>query len=167
MTHIKKTHNTYIIASLFVLAIFPSCKQQPDYKAIRQQVVNVHDTIMKEDGKLMADESMLKSMITPARLTNLQKGYNIDTAAEKIKATALIHRLDSVSDAMSDWMGQFNPDVQNKNAEQARDYFGIERIKVSKLDSSYKVILKSTGEYLGKFHLKAADSSATKMKMKM
>ena len=164
MTRSQKTYLTSILA-LSVLTTFQACKQQPDYKAIRQQVVNIHDTIMKEDGKLMADQSMLKSMIGPASLIELKKAYNIDTATEKAKAGELIHRLDSVSNAMSDWMNQFNPDVRNKNAEQARDYFGIEKIKVSKLDSSYKSILKTTGQYLEQFHLKAADSGAMKMKM--
>lgn len=165
MTHIKKTGFISTVAVLCALAAFQACKQQPNYKAIRQQVVNVHDTIMSEDGKLMADQSMLKSMITPASLTALKKAYDIDTAAEKLKATTLIHRLDSVSNAMSDWMNQFNPDVQGKNARQATDYFGMEKVKVSQLDSSYKVLLETTGEYLRKFHLKPAGSGSMKMKM--
>src|ERR1700761_7915573 len=119
MTRSQKTYLTSILA-FSVLTTFQACKQQPDYKAIRQQVVSIHDTIMKEDGKLMADQSILKSMIAPASLIELKKAYNIDTAAEKAKAGELIHRLDSVSNAMSDWMNQFNPDVRNKNAEQAR-----------------------------------------------
>lgn len=146
--------------ALCFLAIFQSCKQQPDYKKIRQQVVNIHDTIMNEDGRLMTDRSMLKSLITPATLIELKKAYHIDTTAEKAKATALIHRLDSVSNAMSDWMNRFNPDVQGKNARQATDYFGMEKIRVSRLDSSYKAILKTTGDYLMRFRLKAADNSA-------
>src|SRR3569833_2204232 len=107
MTHIKKTYLTYAVA-LGILAILQACKQQPDYKKTRQQVVDIHDTIMNEDGKLMADQSALKNMIKPASLVGLKKAYSIDTAAEKAKATVLIHRLDSVSNAMSDWMGQFN-----------------------------------------------------------
>jgi hypothetical protein len=163
MIHIQKNYLVYTTAILGLLA---ACKQQPDYKAIRQQVVNIHDTIMKEDGKLMSDQSMLKSMIMPASLVELKKAYmGMDTAAEKAKATMLIRRLDSVSNAMGDWMNQFDPDVQGKNAEQARDYFGIEKTKVSRLDSSYKAILKITGDYLKKFNLKPAGSSTMKMKM--
>lgn len=155
----------YTLLTVISILIFQACKQPTDYKAIRKEIINIHDTIMNEDGKLMADQSMLKSMIAPASLAELKKAYNIDTTAEKQKATTLIHRLDSVSNAMSDWMGQFNPDVQGKNAQQATDYFGLEKVKVSQLDSSYKTILKTTGDYLKKFHLKPADSSTMKMRM--
>lgn len=162
----KYIKTKYILPAAICLLSFQACKQQADYKAVRKEIINIHDTIMNEDGKLMADESMLKSMIAPASLTALKKANNgMDTAAEKLKATTLIHRLDSVSNAMSDWMGKFNPDVQGKNAQQAADYFGIEKVKISQLDSSYKAALKTTGDYLRKFHLKAADSSAMKMKM--
>jgi hypothetical protein len=163
MKHIK---TKYILPAAVCLLAFQACKQQVDYKAIRKEIINIHDTIMNEDGKLMADQSMLKSMIAPASLAALKKANNgMDTTTEKLKATTLIRRLDSVSNAMSDWMGKFNPDVQGKNVQQAADYFGIERIKVSQLDSSYKDLLKTAGDYLKQFHLKAADSSAMKMKM--
>lgn len=156
----------YILPAAACLLTIQACKQHADYKAIRNEIINIHDTIMNEDGKLMADQSMLKSLIAPANLTALKKADNsMDTAAEKLKATKLINRLDSVSNAMSDWMGKFNPDVQGKDARQAADYFRIEKNKVSRLDSSYKAILKTTGDYLKQFHLKATDSSGMKMKM--
>lgn len=166
MTHIKNTNPILPLAVLYIIVMFQACKQQPDYKAIRQQVVSVHDSIMSEDGKLMADQSMLKSMITPVSLAELKKDNNItDTAAEKMRAMALIHRLDSISNAMSDWMSRFNPDVQGKNAQQATEYFSAEKIKVSRLDSSYKALLKISTDYLKQFHLKPAKSAPMKMKM--
>jgi len=166
MIRTKKITISCAAATFSILTIFQACKQQPDYKAIRQQVVNIHDTIMNEDGKLMADKSLLKSMITPVSLNELKTAYtNIDTVAEKAKASTLIHQLDSVSNAMSDWMNQFNPDVQDKNKQQATDYFGLEKVKVSRLDSAYKALLKTSADYLKRFHLKPADSSVMKMKM--
>jgi len=163
----QSTFNLFIALSAILL--LQACNNQPAYKAARDQVINLHDELMGDDGLAMTNKARLKAIATPAALQNLKITQpQTDTAMEKAHITAMIKQLDSVSNAMSDWMNQFNPDVQGKSDQQAVDYFKAEKVKVNKLDSSYKVILKTSDVYLAKFHVKATDSvKAQPMKMKM
>jgi hypothetical protein len=157
-----------LLAILSVVPALQACKHKPDYKAIRQQVVDVHDSIMREDEVLMSDKAKLRGLGTPAGLKNLKLEMPaLDTSDEKAKITTLTIQLDSVSNAMSDWMATFNPDAQGKNNEQAVAYFAAEKVKVMKLDSIYHSVLKKAGDHLKRFHLKADTVKVQPMKMKM
>jgi len=165
--NIIKQSTINLFAVLSFILLLQACNHQPDYKAARDQV-NLHDELMGDDGRAMNDKAKLKSLATPSALHNLKSTQpQTDTATEKTHITTMIKQLDSVSNAMSDWMSQFNPDVQGKSDQQAVDYFKAEKIKVNKLDSSYKVILKASDAYLAKFHVKADSVKAQPMKMKM
>ena len=151
------------------LFLTQSCSNGSDYKAVREQIVVMHDKIMGEDGQLMSDKAKLKNLSSVAGLQQIKTAMpQADTAAEKLKITTLAKQLDSVSNSMSDWMAAFNPDAEGKTDDQATAYFKGEKVKVTRIDSSYNVLLKTAGDYLKKFNIKpdtAAKSQPMKMKM--
>ena len=166
--NIIKRSTINLFAATGVILLLQACSHQPDYKAARDQVINLHDKLMDDDGLAVNDKLKLKSLATPAALQNLKTAQpQTDTVVEKTHITSMIKHLDSVSNAMSDWMNQFEPDVQGKSDQQAADYFKAEKLKVNRLDSSYKVVLKTSDAYLAKFHIKADSAKAQPMKMKM
>lgn len=155
--------------SLGLLCALQACNSGPDYKTVRDQVISQHDELMGDDEKAMMNKMKLDTLGMPATLQKLkQQQPQLDTAAEKRVITALTKQLTAADDAMGDWMHNFNPDVQQKNNQQAVDYFKAEKVKVQKLDSAYKVAIKASDEELDKFHIKAdAAKSNQPMKMKM
>jgi hypothetical protein len=169
MKYITKKSTINLFAALGLVLILQACNQQPAYKAVRGKVIALHDRLMGEDGLAMNSKAKLKALETPAALQTVKTSRpQTDTAMEKVQVKTMITRIDSVSNAMSDWMSQFNPDIKGKSDQQAVDYFTAEKVKVNKLDSAYKVILKSSGDYLARFHVKNADTVKTRsMKMKM
>lgn len=138
-----------LLISALTAAIF-SCKQGPDYKAVRDEVVRIHDSVMLNTEKAYLNKRRLDTLVT--NLDSLKKVQSaIDTSAEKQKMNKLRARLEDADNQMSDWMHQFNADASEKSSDEAISYFSKEKEKIKSIDSIYINLLKESSLYLSRF----------------
>jgi hypothetical protein len=138
--------------ALLMVAILQACQSKPDYKTVRQEVLDVHDRIMMDSERAMNNKMKLDTLLASGIVA--AKGTNpaLDTAAEKQHAATLIKKLVSADDEMTDWMQKFKADIEGKSNEEAVQYFTNEKVKVQKLDSLYQALLAESGAYLRKLN---------------
>jgi hypothetical protein len=162
-----KNHIAIVCYVLLTGLLLQSCQNQPDYKAVRQQVIDKHDKIMA-DGERATNNKMKLDTLALSGLKQLKKANStLDTLAEKQTITSLINKLDDADDKMNDWMHAFKTDVEGKTNKEAVAYFNAEKLKVEQLDSVYKVVLKQTDDYLKKLNIKPDTAMSSHDHMKM
>lgn len=119
------------------------CKPEVNYKAVRQEVITLHDDLMADEDRAMSAKMTLDTLALKER--------NINT---RDSIAALSSKLTFASDEMSKWMENFTSDVTGKSNADAVAYFELEKLKVKKLDSLYKAALSQADIYLKKFNVK-------------
>ena len=141
-----------IVLFLFV-GIVLGCTQQKktnDYKIVRDEVMQFHDVVMKDQSVLVSNQMKLDTL--SKNLKDLKLDYpEIDTLKEAAGLKKLVADLTVADDAMNDWMHQFEPDVSGLSNEQAIAYFKAEKQKIASIDSVYKKEIKASSEYLQRF----------------
>jgi hypothetical protein len=156
---IKKCSGAVAVLTLCA-ALITGCKSEPDYKAVRQQVMDLHDKVMG-DGEKAVKNRMVLDTLSRVKLKELKQGKpDLDTAEEKSKIILLINKLTKADDNMMEWMHAFQPDIEGKSNGEAVKYFQNEMTKIKKLDGEYKQALDESDAYLKKFNLKPASSEA-------
>jgi len=151
-----------LAVTLLVLcaAIITGCKSEPDYKTVRQEVMDLHDKVMG-DGEKAVKNRMVLDTLSRVKLKALKQAKpDLDTTEEKNKINLLIAKLSKADDNMMDWMHNFQPDIEGKSNEQAVKYFQREMIRIKKLDGEYKKAMDESDAYLKKFNLKPASAKA-------
>ncbi|MGN7203996.1 hypothetical protein ACTHQF_06960 [Pedobacter sp. SAFR-022] len=139
------------ISCFLLLALaLSSCKQQADYKASRDEVIEVHDVVMADHGKVVDQQLKLNGMLKDLSALKL-KNPDIDTLKEKDSITIVRDRLNVAEEAMNTWMHEFEPDITGKSNEEAITYFEAEKQKIQKVDTLFKAELKRAEAYLSKF----------------
>lgn len=140
-----------LFPTVWILAVMAvSCKPTSDYKTERDEVMKIHDVVMADNGVLVANEMKADSLLRD--LPGLKKKYpDLDIEAEKAALNATLQRLKNAEDRMNDWMHNFEPDVTGKSDEDAVQYFRNEKVNIQKLDSMYKMEIKSSNATLSKF----------------
>ena len=146
----------YITFCIFLSALLlQACNSGPDYKIIRQQVVDIHDRIMADGEKAMNNKTQLDTLV-------LKKTSQItDTLLERRQIRLLSKNLATVDDQMSDWMHAFKMDFKGKSDAETVNYFNAEKLKVEQLDSLYKKAISESDAYLKQFKSKP-DTARTK-----
>lgn len=127
-----------ILCAALAVSGLQSCKTHTDHAALRKEVLGLHDELMNQDGKAMSIKMTLDSL-----------------KSDSAKRLGL--QLDTLSSHMMDWMHSFKPDDSTRTPEQSGAYFGDEKTKLVKMDSTYKVLLKASADYLKAHHVKAKD----------
>lgn len=160
MKKITKKSAAALAILVICTAITMGCKSGPDYKAVRQEVMDLHDKVM-EDGEKAMKNRMILDTLSKFKLKAIKASQtDIDTASEKKNITLLIAKLTKADDNMMDWMHDFDPDIEGKNNEEAVKYFQGEMTKIKKLDSEYKQALNESDAYLKKFNMKPVSPEA-------
>lgn len=125
-------------------------KQEKDYKAVRDEVMQFHDLVMADHGVIVKNQMKLDSLLKD--LKGLKAKFpEIDTVKEKESMTAMTRDLSKAEDHMNDWMHRFEPDITGKSNEVAVQYFKDEKAKISAIDSLYKKEISLSNVYLDKF----------------
>jgi hypothetical protein len=156
---IKKSSLTFASVALCA-AMITGCKSEPDYKAVRQEVMDLHDKVMG-DGEKAVKNKMVLDTLARVKLKELKMGKpDLDTTEEKRNISLLITKLTKADDNMMDWMHNFQPDIEGKSNAEAVKYFQVEMGKIKKLDGEYKQALDESDAYLKKFNLKPASEEA-------
>nr|WP_121272324.1 hypothetical protein [Pedobacter schmidteae] len=139
-----------LIGILLVAIVATACKQNVDYKAVRDEVMKFHDVVMADHGVIVNNQMKLDTLVKD--LKGLKTQFpEIDTLKEKETIKALINELTKAENSMNDWMHQFEPDVTGKSNEAAVKYFNDEKAKIAAVDSLYKREIKLSNAYLTKF----------------
>ncbi|EHQ31065.1 hypothetical protein [Mucilaginibacter paludis] len=141
----EKNQIASISLLLSLIIMLGACKPKTDVNALRKEVLSLHDQVMGEDGKAESNKMALDSMIRamPAK-------------AENVKP--LSDSIGKLSDRMMDWMHKFDPDQKGKSEGQVSSYLSGQKKQLNQLDSTYKVLLKTSGDYLKKQNIKTSDS---------
>jgi hypothetical protein len=139
---------TFYVRMVLSAVVLQSCTSEPDYKEVRQEVIEIHDKLMAEDGQVTANRMKLDTL-SQAGPAAFQAGVrDANTAQVRKELAGLRSRLKSAEDEMSDWMHQFNPEVSGKSNAEAVAYFRAEKQKVLRLDSLYKNVIRESSNFL-------------------
>ena len=139
-----------LIGILLVTIAVSACKQNVDYKMVRDEVMKFHDVVMADQGIVVSNQMKLDTLLKD--LKGLKAKFpDVDTLKEKEEISALIADLTKAEDSMNDWMHKFEPDVTGKSNEAAVQYFKDEMVKIAAVDSLYKKEIKASAAYLSKF----------------
>jgi hypothetical protein len=141
---------TILILAVITIA---ACQPAVDYKAVRKEVMDVHDKVM-----VYTEQGMTKKMKLDTLITKLDSLYQLklltDTLAEKQVMDDLRKKLSNADEEMDAWMHGFQPEIDGKSNEEAVSYFKSEKLKIQALDSLYQKVLTESDKYLDKFRNK-------------
>ncbi|MET3114919.1 hypothetical protein AAKU52_002659 [Pedobacter sp. CG_S7] len=150
-----KFNNFYFL--LLGILLMVSCQNEPNYKAVRQEVMDLHDKIMV-DGERAIKNKMILDTLSKSKLKQLKQLHpEIDTLQEKVQIVKLVEKLSQADEMMMDWMHEFQADIEGKSNAQAVTYFKGEMVKVANLDHFYEELLKESNAYLKKFNLNSVE----------
>ncbi|MCX2429972.1 hypothetical protein [Pedobacter sp. GR22-10] len=153
MKRFFKIDNAVRVLFILCISMFLGCTNEPDYKVIRQEVVDLHNKVM-EDGEMASKYRLMLDTLSRTGLKGIRITQpGIDTTAEQKNIAILNTKLNQVDQDMMKWMQDFVPDIEGKRNAEAVKYFEGERIKIKKLDSQYNQILNESHAYLKKFNL--------------
>ncbi len=141
-----------IITFISGVLMFAACQSEPDYKAIRKEVLDSHDQIMMDGERAMRNKMKLDTLGITGLAALKKQQPSLDTTAEHQRIQTLIKKLNDMDDRMNDWMHNFKSDIEGKSKTEAVNYFKAEQVKIKKLDSIYKMVLKESDAYLKKFN---------------
>jgi hypothetical protein len=146
----KMKNLTILILAVITIA---ACQPAVDYKAVRKEVMDVHDKVM-----VYTEQGMTKKMKLDTLITKLDSLYQLklltDTLAEKQVMFDLRNKLSNADEEMDAWMHGFQPEIDGKSNEEAVSYFKSEKLKIQALDSLYQKVLTESDKYLDKFRNK-------------
>jgi len=115
-----------------ISALLFSCKTEPDAKAIRQEVLNIHDKLMIDGEKVIKNKMKLDTLLVSDRVKHAP-----DSVVQKQKINDLISRLNAADEKMMDWMHFFKDDFKGKTAEEDLDYYKSEMVKIRAVEDGY------------------------------
>ncbi|WP_231459429.1 MULTISPECIES: hypothetical protein [unclassified Pedobacter] len=146
-----KNKITLIFSTLIL--IFSACKTEADSKAIRKEVLNIHDKLMVDGEKVIKNRMKLDTL-----LVKLEAKSSADT----IKMSNLITKLNKADENMMDWMHFFKDDFKGKNEQEDLAYYQSQMIKIRGVEDSYIKVTKESDSVLKIYNI----LPATKMQMK-
>lgn len=162
-----KKYFKYFAFPIFAGLLLIACQSEPDYKTVRQQVLDQHDQIMMDGEKAMSYKMKLDTLAMAGLAKLKQQQSSLDTAAEHQQIKALTKKLADADEHMNDWMHNFKTDIDGKSNAEAVKYFNKEKIKIKELDSICKVVIKQSNDYLKKFNVKTDTSMKSVDHIKM
>ncbi|TDG35760.1 hypothetical protein EZJ43_12120 [Pedobacter changchengzhani] len=130
--------------TFFVLLMaFGGCKTQPDAKAVRKEVLNIHDKLMVDGEKVIKNKMTLDALLASDAIKSLP-----DSAVKKQTISNLIKKLNKADENMMDWMHFFKDDFKGKNEQEDLAYFKSQMIKIRDVEDGYIKVTKSSDSLL-------------------
>lgn len=117
---------------------------------LREEAIAIHDEIMPQVSAFDRNTVKIDSLL--ANLPTLKTTYpDLDTAKTRTDLTGLKSRLEDATNAMMDWMTEFNVDPQDKSADEAKVYYEAEVKKVKALKQQFDSVSKESTDKLAQF----------------
>jgi GTPase involved in cell partitioning and DNA repair len=132
------------------MLVFSACKQEEDYKKVRDEVMDFHDEVMNDNGHIVNNQMKLDTLLHQLKSIKTQFPA-MDTLQEAVMIKSIIKELNHAEELMNDWMHKFEPDATGKSNAEAVKYFKSEKARVAQIDSLYKQEILSSDTYLSKF----------------
>src|SRR5690606_491180 len=104
-------------AAGFAILLLASCNSSnnddTEIKQLREEAIAVHDEIMPQISTFDRNSVKVDSLLT--HLPQLKETHvDLDTAQTRAELTALKSKLENATDAMMEWMTDFDTDPQDK-----------------------------------------------------
>jgi hypothetical protein len=129
----KKT----LLFATFTLALSACKDPKIEEKAVLDDVIKIHDSVMSKDEQLMHNKMKLDTLLTEAKIQDA-----------KAKISQLRGQLNKADSAMSDWMQKFDPEQKGKSHEEIMNYLSAQKKQVLVIDSLVNSSVKQSAEYL-------------------
>jgi len=139
--------NTITLGFCLIVFLFNACKTEPDAKAIKKEVLNLHDKLMIDGGKVMSNKMRLDSVLKSGKMKSPQDSLNI---------ADLITNLNQADERMMDWMHGFKDDFKGKNEHEDLDYYKSEMVKVRQVEDDYIKVTKASDSVLKEYNIEPA-----------
>lgn len=139
---------------LLILLTNQACQSTAGFKEERQKVMDLHDKVMEDSEKAVTNKILLDTIMMLKMPALLAAKPSMDTLSEKVKILSIIKKLDNADEMMMDWMNEFEPDVENKNSDQALKYFQKELAKIKALDQQFRNVIQESDTYIKQAGLK-------------
>ncbi|HEY9534049.1 MAG TPA: hypothetical protein VIQ77_05910 [Mucilaginibacter sp.] len=118
------------------LALFACNDTKKQEKALLDDVIKMHDSVMSNDEQLMHNKMKLDTLLKTANDTT------------KIRISGMITQMDKVEGFMEDWMQKFDPAPKGKSHDYFMAYMTAQKIRIGRIDSMMREAIKTSGEYL-------------------
>ncbi|MGO4875277.1 hypothetical protein ACEN2P_01640 [Pedobacter psychrotolerans] len=139
--------NTITLGFCLIVFLFNACKTEPDAKAIKKEVLNLHDKLMIDGGKVMSNKMRLDSILKSGKMKSSQDSLNM---------ADLITNLNQADERMMDWMHGFKDDFKGKNEQEDLDYYKSEMVKVRQVEDDYIKVTKASDSVLKEYNIEPA-----------
>ncbi|HWV75229.1 MAG TPA: hypothetical protein VN040_26095 [Pseudosphingobacterium sp.] len=118
---------------------------------LQTEIIAVHDSVMPMMGTFVRDNIKAKSLLI--KMDSLHKILpDLDTLKEKEELSKLQLTLSDASEAMTDWMHNFEPAPENKNADEVKTYLESELKKVKTLKDKFAAAEQQRKQILEKYN---------------
>lgn len=132
-----------------VTTLLFSCKTEPDSKAVRQEVLNIHDKLMIDGEKVVKNKMKLDKLLLSDQIKLAQ-----DSVLQKQKINDLIIRLNAADEKMMDWMHFFKDDFKGKTEQEDLDYYKSEMVKIRAVEDGYIKVTRESDSLLNAYQIK-------------
>lgn len=117
---------------------------------LREEAIAIHDEIMPQISAFDRNTVKIDSLLSS--LPQLKAANpDIDTAQTRTELTGLKDRLEEATNAMMDWMTEFDVDPQDKTAAEIKTYYEKEVDKVTDMKQLFDDVAKESAEKLAQF----------------
>ena len=127
-----------------IVLLFSACKTEPNSKVIKKEVLNIHDKLMIDGGKVIANKMKLDSIL---------KSDKIQSPQDSVKVANLITNLNQADESMMDWMHGFKDDFKGKTEEEDLNYYKSEMVKIRQVEDDYIKVTKASDSVLKEYNV--------------
>jgi hypothetical protein len=118
---------------------------------LQTEIIAVHDSVMPMMGTFVRDNIKAKNLLI--KMDSLHKVIpDLDTLKEKEELSKLQITLGDANEAMTDWMHNFEPAPENKNADEVKTYLETELKKVKTLKDKFTTAEQQRKQILEKYN---------------
>jgi uncharacterized lipoprotein NlpE involved in copper resistance len=130
----------YILLAVIIVGLVACNNDQGQEKALRDEVIAVHDEIMGKEDYLMRNKMKMDTILRPENNT-----YSVE---DKVTIGAVRFKLMAADEAMSTWMQRFDPELKGKTHEEKMKYYAEQKKAVMAIDSQMTTAIEASDKYL-------------------
>lgn len=143
-----------IVQTAALLLLLSACngggKDAGEIDRLREEAIAIHDEIMPQISAFDRNTVKIDSLLSS--LPQLKAANpDIDTAQTRTELTGLKDRLEEATNAMMEWMTDFDVDPQDKTAAETKTYYKKEVDKVTEMKQLFDDVAKESAEKLAQF----------------
>lgn len=131
-----------------IVFLFSSCQTEPDSKAVKKEVLNIHDKLMIDGEKVVKNKMKLDSVL---------KSNQIMSFEDSVKIADLVGRLNKADENMMDWMHFFKDNFKGKSEQEDLDYYKSEMVKIRAVEDAYIKVTKASDSVLKVYKILPAE----------